>query len=39
MIEVLEFTFKSFWNFVGVCFLILWIGICVGIARAGVRVK
>jgi hypothetical protein len=39
MIEVLEFIFKDFWHFAGVCFLILWIGICAGIARAGIRIK
>jgi len=39
MIDVLEFTFKSFWNFAGVCFLIFWIGVCAGIARAGIRIK
>jgi len=34
MIEVLEFTFKSFWNFIGVFALIFWIFFCAGMAGA-----
>ena len=39
MVEVLEFVFKDAWHFMGIMILILWIGICVGIARGVFRVR
>jgi hypothetical protein len=39
MVEVLEFVFKDAWNFIATLILIAWLGIWIGIARAGIRIK
>ena len=39
MVAVLEFIFKSAWNFLGVLFLIAWTCAWIGIARGAIRIK
>lgn len=39
MIEVLRFTFESFWQFVGVCGLILWIAMCASLVANSIIIK
>jgi len=39
MVEVLQFIFKDAWNFIATFLLIAWLGIWIGVARAGIRLR